>query len=121
MPRTALLLNVSLQTASRLSRRTADMLDVQKTREEPVPKRRYALMLLNAFTNRSLEEGLEMALTIKARDYGSGPKTHYRKHRFKARDAFALLIMLALFIFIPNVYILFPLLMEGFAYACSRV
>jgi energy-coupling factor transport system permease protein len=121
MPRPALLLNVSLQTASRLSRRAADMLDVQKTREEQIPKRRYALLLFNAFTNRSLEEGLEMALTIKARDYGSGPKTHYRKHRFKTRDAFALMIMLALFIFAPNVYIVFPLLMEGLAYASRRV
>jgi energy-coupling factor transport system permease protein len=121
MPRTALLLNVSLQTASRLSRRTADMLDVQKTRDEHVPKRRYALLLLNAFTNRSLEEGLEMALTIKARDYRSGRRTHYRKHRFKPRDVFALTLMLALFIFMPNVFILFPLLMEGLAYAGRRV
>jgi energy-coupling factor transport system permease protein len=121
MPLTALLLNVSFQTASRLSHRTSDMLDVQKTREEHVPKRRYALLLLNAFTNRSLEEGLEIALTIKARDYRSGRRTHYRKHRFKLRDVLALIIMLTLFIFIPNVYILFPLLMEGLAYAGRRV
>jgi energy-coupling factor transport system permease protein len=117
MPRTALLLNLSLQTASRLTRRMSDFMDVQRTKEEALPKRRYALLLLNAFIARSLEEGLEMALTIKTRDYGLARKTHYRKYQFKARDAFALAIMLGLWVFAPMVFILFPLLMEGLAYA----
>ncbi len=123
MPRAALLLNMSLQTGARLSKRAGDFIDVQKTREHKLSKRKHSLLLLDAFTSRGLEEGLETAEVLKARDYGKTGRTHYHTYYFKTRDAVSLAALLALtaaasfYYAFFAVLILFPLILEGIAYA----
>jgi energy-coupling factor transport system permease protein len=99
MPRTALVISIALNTMARLKNRIVALTDVQKTRGMDMKKNKIktGLWLLNLFTVRSLEEGLETAVVLKARDYGITRRTSYRAYGFGLRDAFNLFIMLFLF------------------------
>jgi energy-coupling factor transport system permease protein len=103
IPKTALVISMALNSMARFKTRAAALLDIQKTRELSVSsevsirlKLKAGLKLLNLFTIRSLEEGMEMAVVLKARDYGAARRTAYRIYSFGLRDTFYLTVLTAI-------------------------
>ncbi|MCL2708542.1 MAG: energy-coupling factor transporter transmembrane protein EcfT, partial [Defluviitaleaceae bacterium] len=105
-PRTAFVLSMAVTSAARFKKRAADFVGVQKTRGNEISGTKFkdkisaALRLLDAFAARSLEEGMETAEVLKARDYGSARRTNYRSYLFGARDASILAFAFALIVII---------------------
>jgi energy-coupling factor transport system permease protein len=98
MPRMALLISMTLNSAARLRARAVSLIDVQKTRGLIFDGQRVkkALWLLNLFTVRNLEEGMEMAVVLKARDYGMAKRTAYQSYIFGTRDILFLITLVFL-------------------------
>jgi energy-coupling factor transport system permease protein len=103
-PQLAFVLDMSLRSAYRFPGRISELTGTQKTRGVRADTGRLktratnAVLLLNAFTARTLEEGMETAAVLRARDYNTGPGTHYRAYRFGTRDAVWLTVTILIFI-----------------------
>lgn len=102
IPRTAFMANMALHAMSRFKTRAVTLVGVQQTKGfilsegNLLTRFQKALRLLSAFTVRNLEEGMETAEVLKARDYTAARRTHYRSYRFAARDARILIFLLCL-------------------------
>jgi energy-coupling factor transport system permease protein len=103
VPKTAFVLSLALSSVSRFKDRAQSLSGIQQTRgldmkNGPLRTRAAAaLTLFGAMAIRSLEEGMETAEVLKARDYGVNKRTHYRAYRFRRRDAIGLTVFIFLF------------------------
>ena len=111
IPRTALLLHMAFYNMARFRQRAVFFMEAQKTRGISAKGGiktaiKNSLLLLKAFTVRNLEEGMETALVLKARDYGVGKRTHYRAYTLVSRDIFCLILLIILFFIVLTGYFL---------------
>jgi energy-coupling factor transport system permease protein len=102
IPRTALVVSMALNAAARYKSRAKSLLEIQETRgikffgNKTTSKIRAGLFFLHLFTVRSLEEGMETATVLKARDYGMAKRTVYRAYAFGLRDGASICVFAAL-------------------------
>jgi energy-coupling factor transport system permease protein len=104
IPKTSFIINMALYNASRFKYRLTSMAGVQRTKgiylDEGTLRERIssAFLLLGAFTVRCLEEGMETAEVLKARDYGTTRRRPYQSHSFSKRDAVLLVVLISVWL-----------------------
>lgn len=91
-PKGALLLAMALRSLPLLARRFGQIAAVQRTKgvnplEGSLRKRaRDGMAFVQLMLTWTLEEGLQTADSMKARGYGSGPRTQFWPYRWRLRD-----------------------------------
>jgi energy-coupling factor transport system permease protein len=99
LPKTALITNISLRFSHLLQRRAKEMAQVQKTRGLDIKKGnfkerlRHAGVLLMGLTVWTLEDGMQLSQTLKAKGYSSVRRTRYAFFKVETLDTGLLLFM----------------------------
>ncbi|MCL2351968.1 MAG: energy-coupling factor transporter transmembrane protein EcfT [Firmicutes bacterium] len=101
LPRTAFVVNMSLRFLEYYKDRAAEIVRVQNTkgisfRGSLRQKLAVGGLFVNALLAWNLEEGMEVALALKSKDFGTGRRTPYDAYAFGRRDALWLAVMATL-------------------------
>ena len=101
-PTVALMLSMASRLVPQYVRRGAEIDAVQRATSAARPRTAgekgvYRIRLVSVLMGWSMEDSLETADAMRARGWGSAAKrTAYKRHRFRTRDAAALVVLAAL-------------------------
>ncbi|MCL2461809.1 MAG: energy-coupling factor transporter transmembrane protein EcfT [Defluviitaleaceae bacterium] len=101
LPRTAFVVNMCLRYVDYYKNRALEIVSVQGTKGitfkgNPRQKLSTGALFVNALLAWNLEEGMEISLALKSKDFGTRRRTSYNHYVFGPRDALWLAIMAAL-------------------------
>ncbi len=107
LPKTSFVFDMALRYIPLFKKRAADLAAVQavnikKEDNNIKDKIKTYGTYLKALTSWTLEEGMDTALSLKTKNYGSSHKVHYIKFRYTLRD---ILLLSVFFTFILFIYI----------------
>lgn len=103
LPKTAFFVLLALRFVPLLHRRFREISDVQKVRGMSMlqgsisDRAKNGMNMLQTLLTWSLEAAIQTADSMKARGYGSGPKSSYDLYQMEKRDWFWLLLIMACF------------------------
>ncbi|HQO69490.1 MAG TPA: energy-coupling factor transporter transmembrane component T [Clostridia bacterium] len=118
LPKTSFVFDMALRYIPLFKKRASDLAAVQSVNSEKVNKsvrekiQTYGIYL-KALTSWTLEEGMDTALSLKVKNYGTFNKVHYARYRYTLRDILLLSVFMAFTLFI---YIAAILGNTGFTY-----
>ena len=106
LPQFAVLLMLTLRFIPLMKRRLDEISSIQLSKgisvlHGPLNKRvKTGLLYVQVLLTYSLEEAIQTADSMKAREYGKGLRSSYEYFKFKKRDGLALVYLLLLFLLI---------------------
>lgn len=104
LPRTALLIMISIRFIPLLKRRLDEIREVQQIRGMTMAEGRLkerikiGMLRIQQLVAWSLEEAVQTADSMKARGYGLGKKTSYTPYYMAGRDRGSLIVLIVLFL-----------------------
>ncbi|OQB51298.1 MAG: hypothetical protein BWX97_02306 [Firmicutes bacterium ADurb.Bin146] len=118
LPKTSFVFDMALRYIPLFKKRATDLSAVQSVnsskKEKTIKEKIQSYgMHLKALTTWTLEEGMDTALSLKVKNYGSSKKVHYTRYRYTIRDILLLSIFATFTLFI---YIAAAIGKTGFSY-----
>lgn len=105
LPKTSFVFDMALRYIPLFKKRASDLSAVQnvnnKTNQKNIKdKITKSGTYLKALTAWTLEEGMDTALSLKVKNYGTRKKVHYARYRYTIRDIILTVIFLSFSVFI---------------------